>query len=78
MKPFEKKSDIGLLAATRGAYSAMPKVFYGSMLARRARKIMQRPECFADSVLRKLRLLREMGEVDFECMDRVNSLYRKL
>ena len=75
---FKKKSDIGTLAATEAAFNLMPDTFSGLGLINKARRIMQRPSCYNDTIMRKLRLLRDMGRLDYECIDRGMSMYKKL
>lgn len=67
-----------VIDAVRIAYNELPKKFYGSHLAVKARRLTGRPSMFEDSAIRKMRLLRERGEINFECLSIIDSYYRKL
>lgn len=60
------------------AYNDMPDEFSGIELVRKARLFCDRPYAYEDTFFRSLRKLRALGEINYECTNHVNSLYRKV
>lgn len=75
MKP---KGLITAEEAAELAFNDMPDEFYGSELADRANFYMQRPLAYPATTIRKLRLLKQGGVLNFECINKRDSKYRKL
>lgn len=75
---FKVKGRISIIDATRKAYDEMPGTFYGSQIHSRVCRLTLRPGVFPDSVIRKMRLLRMRHEIDFKCVDQVESKYQKI
>jgi len=74
MKP---KGKTSVESATLIAFKKMPDKFSGLRLAKRVQRMTGRKELYPATVLRKLRLLREQGKINFECTNKLRSLYRK-
>jgi len=74
---FKIKGRISVLEATMIAYNKMPVTFNGIDLHRMAARELMRPSVYPDTVLRHMRLLSKRGKIHYECIDTVNSIYRK-
>jgi hypothetical protein len=74
---FKKKGRVTILEATMTAFQRMPEKFSGLDLHRQAAREMMRPSVYPDSVLRCLRLLKKRKQIQFYCLDQVNSIYCK-
>ena len=61
----KQKSTPTVHEATRQAFQALPEQFRGNDLHRLVKMITRRSRIHTDSSLRKMRLLRQRGEIDF-------------
>jgi hypothetical protein len=77
MKPKGKQS---VRSAVESVLGSMPKFQKFSTLGLTATvaRMICRPSVFPDTVLRKCRELRDEGKIDFICIDKGKSLYKKL
>jgi len=73
------KGKQSVKSAVEEVYNSMPRFqkFSTIGLTATVARIICRPQVFHDTVLRKMRELREEGKADFECIDRGKSLYQK-
>jgi hypothetical protein len=74
-KPKGKQS---VYSAVKEVYPVLPVRFSALFLHHMVAKRIGRPEVFIDTCLRKLRLLKEEGSINFENCDKLRSLYMKL
>lgn len=74
---FKQKGRVTVMTATAEAYRRMPVTFSGHDLHRQAARELLRPSVYPDTILRALRYLRTSGQVRFNCVDPINSIYRK-
>ena len=72
------KGTMAVINGCRGAWSCVPDRFYGSTFADHVRRIIQRPGIYTDSALRKMRVLKAKGEINFRCLSKIDSLYEKI
>lgn len=73
------KSEVPIKEATLQAYKALPDTFRGNDLHRLVKMIVRRSRIHTDSSLRKLRLLKSDGKVNYIILgSRESSLYKKL
>ena len=73
------KSQPTVHEATRQAFQSLPEQFRGNDLHRLVKMITRRSRIHTDSSLRKMRLLRQRGEINFEIVGKKeDSLYKKL
>jgi len=63
--------------AVRIIWQDLPEVYFGNELIRKVREIMHRPFLKDGSVDKLARVLRKEGTIDFDCIDRFKSIYRK-
>jgi hypothetical protein len=77
---FDAKGIMPVIQAVRIVYQQIPddSEFYGSEIHAEVKKLTGRPGLFAESVIRKLRLMRENGEANFVCLDQIDSKYKKI
>jgi hypothetical protein len=76
-KPKGKQS---VRSAVEEVFNSMPKYHKFSTLGLTAivARMICRPSVFPDTILRKARELRDEGKVEFTCIDKGKSLYKKL
>ena len=78
MKYFRRKGAMSVIDAVRIAYERLPRKFYGSILVEKVIHLTGRYGMYQETALRKMRLLRQRGELDFECLSAIDSYYKKL
>jgi hypothetical protein len=75
----KQKSIPNIKQATFQAFVCMPDEFRGFQLARVVKIITRRRFMYEDSCLRKLRVLRSEGKVNYKMgAERAESLYQKV
>ena len=74
MKP---KGKTSVESATLIAFKKMPDKFGGEKIANRVARLTGRKKAYPATTLRKMRLWRERGVINFECTNKLRSLYRK-
>lgn len=72
------KGHISVRKAVEEYYPIIPERFMGIHLIRLVAKRIGRPEVFEDSILRKLREMKEEGLINFKNVDKLHSIYQKL
>ena len=73
------KGKQSVQSAVEEVFNSMPRFrrFSTIGLTSTVARMICRPQVFPDTILRKLRLLREDGKADFVCIDRGKSIYEK-
>ena len=66
------------MKATKLAYDNSPKTIHVIIFVMNVRIILGRPACMDGTILRKLRQLRENGEINYRCIDSEKGIYEKL
>jgi len=74
MKP---KGKTSVRAAVINIYPQLKRRFSMIALHAMVARETNRPYVFMDTVRRKLQELRDEGQVNYDCIDRQKSLYRK-
>ena len=59
-------------------WNDLPTEFYSLGLINKIRIHTDRPQVFDGSILRKMRELKQEGKIDFDCINRKESKYRKI
>ena len=77
-QPPRKKQDMSVINALRIFVNDLPVDFAGIDVVRQVAFLVGRPNIFASTVTRKMRLLRSKGEFNFICVDPTRSLYRRV
>jgi hypothetical protein len=73
------KSDPTIKKAVEVAFGTLPDYFRGNDIHRLVKMITRRLFIHTDSSLRKMRMLKAEGKINYEIIgSRENSLYRKL
>jgi Fe2+ or Zn2+ uptake regulation protein len=75
---FKQKGRVTVIQAVKSAFLRMPEYFSGYDIHRQAARELMRPSVYPDTVFRIMRMLRERGQINFKCVDQVNSKYQKL
>ncbi len=60
------------------AYNEMPEKFSGLHLVQKARLFCGRPFAYEDTFFRSLRNYRLDGDINYECINHIDSQYKKI
>lgn len=72
-----KSKAMTVKEATLQAFNEMPEEFHILQLCRKVKNITHRPNLMDGTITRKLRELREDGQITYEVSDRSKSFYLK-
>jgi hypothetical protein len=73
-----KKSELTVRQATKIAYDESPEIFHSVVFLLNVRRLLGRPACMDGTILRRLRELREDGELNYRIKNNDLSIYQKL
>lgn len=73
-----KKSELTVRQATKIVYDESPEIFHSVVFLLNVRRLLGRPSCMDGTILRRLRELREDGELNYRIKNNDLSIYQKL
>lgn len=73
-----KKSELSVREATKRVYDESPTIFHSVVFLLKVRQLLGRPACMDSSILRRLRELREDGELNYRIKNCELSIYEKI